>query len=116
VEKLDIDCRESELIKSFPGEVARAAGGDLRRCRGLRSGAPVALPAGGVTMSLSFAQPSALAFLDSGISVKYSGSKRERAFLGLRVGRQIRVEAGETIDAETTAPDFGAELMDELLG
>ena len=42
--------------------------------------------------------------------------KGEIVFPGLRVGGQAGREAGETLDAEAAAPDFGAELMNHLLG
>src|SRR6185312_8742793 len=54
-------------------------------------------------------------FCNSTIGVTNGGSEREGAFLGLRIRGEVGGEAGETIDSETTAPDLGAELMNQLL-
>jgi hypothetical protein len=58
---------------------------------------------------------SALAFWCSAVGVIDGRSERESAFLWLRCGRHVGREAGEIINAEAAAPDFGAKLMDELL-
>jgi hypothetical protein len=58
----------------------------------------------------------ALAFWGSGIGVADGGCEGERGFLGLRGEVLGGGEAGEIIEAEASAPDFGAQLMDGLLG
>lgn len=52
----------------------------------------------------------------SGVSVADGGFEGEGGFLGLRVSGWCCREAGEIVQAEASAPDFGAELMEGLLG
>ena len=56
-----------------------------------------------------------MALRASGISVADGRSEREREFLRLRGRGEAGREAGEIIEAESAAPDFGTQLMDGLL-
>ena len=58
---------------------------------------------------------SALALCFSRIGVTNSGSEGESGFIRLRGGGGLSGEAGESIETETASPDFGADLMEELL-
>ena len=52
----------------------------------------------------------------SGIGIADGGGERERGFLRLRGRGEGSREAGEIVETEAVAPDFGAQLVEGLLG